>query len=205
MSRVIIAITSELALLFITISLLLPGSIAQPSLAQHPPTAANTTTSATTNTNFQTYSNSSFGIKVKYPSNWFMAQLSRSDSSVPVVKLIPPGKVPIFLLLTKNVNYVKNIKDLKLANLTLARENQLTHADPHIFHLVSSIPATLAGNPAHKIEFTQLTPQGKYELMQLISLVGKAAYWITYGAPLANYTTYLPTAQKIIDSAQVIK
>src|SRR5215469_1469707 len=118
MSRVIIAITSELALLFITISLLLPGSIAQPSLAQHPPTAANT--SATTSTNFQTYSNTSFGIKVKYPSNWLMLQLSRSNSSVPVVEFKPPqqpGKVPIFLLLTKNVNYVKNVKDLTLASI----------------------------------------------------------------------------------------
>ena len=207
MSRVIIAITSELALLFITVSLLLLGSIPQPSLAQHPPTAANTTTSATTNTNFQTYSNTSFGIKVKYPSNWLMLQLSRSNSSVPVVEFKPPqqpGKVPIFLLLTKNVNYVKNVKNLTLASIISTREQQFTHAG-NILHLVSSTPATLAGNPAHKIEFTQLTPQGKYELMQLISLVGNTGYFITYGAPIANYTTYLPTAQKIINSALITK
>ena len=201
------AITSGLVLLCMTISLLLPGSIPQPSLAQHLTTATNTTTSATTNTNFQTYSNTSFGIKVKYPSNWLMLQLSRSNSSVPVVEFKPPqqpGKVPIFLLLTKNVNYVKNVKDLTLASIISTREKQFTNAG-NTLHLVSSTPATLAGNPAHKIEFTQLTPQGKYELMQLISLVGKTGYFITYGAPIANYSSYLPTAQKIIDSALITK
>jgi hypothetical protein len=198
MTRVIIAITSGLALVFLTLSLLLPGSIPQPSLAQHLTTAANITTSATKT--FQTYSNTAFGIKVKYPSNWLMLELSRSNSSVPVVEFKSPGKVPGALLLTKNVNY----KDLTLASIINTRENQLTHAGS-ILHLVSSTPATLAGNPAHKIEFTQLTPQGKYELMQLISLVGKTGYFITYLAPVANYTTYLPTVQKIIDSAQITK
>jgi hypothetical protein len=41
--------------------------------------------------------------------------------------------------------------------------------------------------------------------MQLISLVGKSGYFITYGAPIANYSSYLPTAQKIIDSALITK
>jgi hypothetical protein len=198
MSRVIIA--SGLALLFITISPLLPGSIPQPSLAQHPTTAANTTASATTNTSFQTYSSPAFGIKVKYPSNWLILELSRSNSSVPVVEFKLPGKVPVALLLTKNINF----KDVKLASIISTRENQFTHSG-NIVHLVSSTPGTFAGNPAHKIEFTQLTPQGKYELMQLISLVGKTGYFITYLAPVANYTTYLPNAQKIIDSAQITK
>ena len=194
MSRVIIAITSGLALLFITISLLLPGSIPQRSLAQHPTTAANTTTSD------QTYSNTAFGIKMKYPSNWLKLELSRSNSSVPVVAFKGTGKSSGVLFLTGNVNY----RNVTLATIVTTRENQLTH-NGNILHLVSSTPASFAGNPAHKIVYTTIAPQGKFEAMQLISIVGKKGYFITYVVPEANYTTYLPTVQKIIDSAQITK
>jgi hypothetical protein len=199
MSRLIIAIISGLALLFITISLL-PGSIPQPSLAQHPTSAVNTTTSATTNTNFQTYSNTVFGIKVKYPSNWLKLELSRSNSSVPVVAFKAAGKSSGVLFLTGNVNY----RNVTLATIVTTRENQLTH-NGNTLHLVSSTPARFAGNPAHKIVYTTTAPQGKFEAMQLISMVGKKGYFITYVVPEANYTTYLPAVQKIIDSAQITK
>jgi len=200
MSRVIIAITSGLTLLFITISLLLPGSIPQPSLAQHPTTPANTTTSPTTNTNFQTYSNTAFGIKVKYPSNWLKLELSRSNSSIPVVAFKSTGKSSGVLFLTGNVNY----RNVTLATIVTTRENQLTHSG-NILHLVSSTSASFAGNPAHKIVYTTIAPQGKFKAMQLISIVGKKGYFITYVVPEANYTTYLPTVQKIIDSALITK
>jgi hypothetical protein len=199
MSRVIIAIISGLALLFMTISLLLPGSIPQPSLAQHPTTAAKTTTSAT-NTNFQTYSNTAFGITVKYPSNWLKLELSRSNSSVPVVAFKSTGKSSGVLFLTGNVNY----RNVTLATIVTTRENQLTHSG-NTLHLVSSTPASFAGNPARKIVYTTIVPQGKFEAMQLISIVGKKGYFITYVVPEVNYTTYLPTVQKIIDSAQITK
>jgi hypothetical protein len=200
MSRVIIATTSGLALLFVTISLLLPGSIPQTSQAQHPTIAANTTTSPTTNTNFQTYSNTAFGINVKYPSNWLKLELSRSNSSVPVVAFKSTGKSSGVLFLTGNVNY----RNVTLATIVTTRENQLTH-NGNTLHLVSSTPASFAGNPAHKIVYTTTAPQGKFEAMQLISIVGKKGYFITYVVPEANYTTYLPTVQKIIDSAQITK
>ncbi|MGA8084958.1 MAG: PsbP-related protein [Candidatus Nitrosopolaris sp.] len=199
-SRVIIAIISGLALLFMTISSIIPGSIHQPSLAQHPPTAANTTTSRTTNANFQTYSNAAFGIKMNYPSNWLKLDLSRSNSSVPVVAFKSTGKSAGVLFLSGNVNY----RNVTLATIVTTRENQVTHSG-NILHLVSSTPATFAGKPAHKIVYTTIAPQGKFEAMQLISLVGKKGYFITYVVPQANYTTYLPTIQTIIDSAEITK
>jgi hypothetical protein len=199
MSQAITAVISGLAILFMyVISSIIPGS-PQSLLAQHLSTTANTTTSGTTSTNFQTYSNAALGIKMKYPSNWLKLDLSRSNSSVPVVEFQSVGK-PVALLLTGNINY----RNVTLAAIVSTRENQLKH-DGNILHLVSSTPATLAGYPAHRIVFTQLTPQGKFELMQLISLVGKKGYFITYTAPAANYTTYEPTIQTIINSAEISK
>lgn len=199
MSRVIIAILSGLVL-FMTISSIIPGSIPQPSLGQHLPTAANTTTSGTTSTDFQTYFNAAFGIKMKYPSNWLKIDLSRNNSSVPVIAFKSAGKPAAVLFLTGNVNY----RNVTLATIVTTRENQLTHAG-NILHLVSSTPSTFAGNPAHKIVYTTIAPQGKFEAMQLISLVGKKGYFITYVVPAANYATYLPTIQTMINSTEINK
>ena len=74
-----------------------------------------------------------------------------------------------------------------------------------IFSILFSLLTTFAGNPAHKIVYTTIAPQGKFEAMQLISLVGKKGYFITYVVPAANYATYLPTIQTMINSAEINK
>ena len=197
---IIISIIPELVLLCMIVSLVIPGFVSQSSLAQKQPTAANTTTSATS-TNLQTYSNPSFGIKMQYPSNWLKLDLSRNNSSVLVVAFKTTAGRPLgVLFLSGNVNY----GNVTLATLVSTRENQLRHTGT-ILHLVSSTPSTLAGNPAHKIVYTTIAPQGKFEAMQLISLVGKKGYFITYVVPTANYTTYLPTIQTMISSIEINK
>ena len=75
-----------------------------------------------------------------------------------------------------------------------------------IQNLIASTPVTLAGNPAHKIVFTTIAPQGiEFEAMQIFSLIGKKAYFITYAVPSTNYATYLPTIQTMINSVQINK
>jgi hypothetical protein len=201
MSQVITGVISGLAILFMTISSIIPGSIPQPSLAQHLSTATNTTTSGTTGTNFQTYSNPAYGIKTQYPFNWLKLDLSRKNSPVLVVAFKTPAGKPVgVLFLSVNVNY----SNVTLATIVTTRENQLKHSG-NILHLVSSTPATLAGRPAHKIVYTTVGPTGKFEAMQLISLVGKKGYFITYVVPAANYSTYLPIVQTMINSTEINK
>jgi hypothetical protein len=202
MSRIIIiGIISGLALLIMIVSFIIPGSIRQHSLAQLLPTAANTTTSGTTSTNFQTYSNPTYGIKMQYPSNWLKLDLSRNNSTVLVVAFKTPAGKPVgVLFLSVNVNY----SNVTLATIVSTRENQLKH-NGNILHLVSSTPATLAGNPAHKIVYTTVGPTGKFQAMQLISLVGKKGYFITYVVPASSYAAYLPTVQTMINSAEINK
>ncbi len=137
---------------------------------------------------------------MKYPSNWLKIDLSRNNSSVPVIAFKSAGKSAAVLFLTGNVNY----RNVTLATIVTTRENQLTHAG-NILHLVSSTPSTFAGNPAHKIVYTTIAPQGKFEAMRLISLVGKKGYFITYVVPAANYATYLPTIQTMINSTEINK
>ena len=98
---------------------------------------------------------------MKYPSNWLKIDLSRNNSSVPVVAFKSAGKPAAVLFLSGNVNY----RNVTLATIATTRENQLTHAG-NILHLVSSTPATFAGNSAHKIVYTTIAPQGKFEAMR---------------------------------------
>jgi hypothetical protein len=86
---IISTILAEIILLGMIVSLVIPGSVSQSSLAQKLPTAANTTTSAT-NTTLQAYFNPFFGIRMQYPSNWFILDLSHNSSSLLIVAFRTP-------------------------------------------------------------------------------------------------------------------
>jgi len=200
----IISVTSGIALLFIIVSFVLPGSITQPSYAEHQYAITNRTTSGTSgklSTNFQTYSNLAFGIKMNYPSNWLKLDLSRNNSSVLVVAFKIPGS-PLGSL---NV-VVGNVSsgNVTLAALVSTTINHLRQTGK-ILHLISSTPTTLDGNLAHKLVYTTMAPQGSQEAMELVSLVGKKAYFITYAVPTANYATYLPIILRMISSTVLTK
>lgn len=85
----------------------------------------------------------------------------------------------------------------KIKNLT---EN---HPD---FKLIESSESTLAGNRAHKIVFNATDNNGNERTsMQIWTLIDSKAYIITYKAEPKNYTKYLPTIIKMIDSFQIVK
>jgi len=199
----IISVTLGIVLLFITVSLVLPGSITQLSSAEHKYSPANRTTSGKISTNYQTYSNLAFGINMKYPSNWLKLDLSRNNSSVLVVAFKTPVGSPLGSLNILGGNVSSG--NVTLAALVSTTINHLRQTGK-ILHLISSAPTTLAGNLAHKLVYTTMAPQGfELEAMQLISLVGKKAYFITYAVPTANYATYLPIILRMISSTVIIK
>jgi PsbP-like protein len=199
----IILVTSGIALLFITVSLVLPGSITQSSSAEHQYTQANRTTSGKLGANFQMYSNVAFGIKMIYPSNWLKLDLSRNDSSVLVVAFKTPVGSPLGSLNILGGNVSSG--NVTLSALVSTTINHLRQTGK-ILHLISSTPTTLAGNLAHKLIYTTMAPQGfELEAMQLISLVGKKAYFITYAVPTANYATYLPIILRMISSTVIVR
>ncbi len=192
---------SIMALLPMILSLAIPVSVSQSSQGQQRPAAANTTMSGTTSSIFQTYLNPVFGIKIKYPSDWLKQEFTRNSSSVFYLVFKLPAAKPLGMLSISGVNHKSS--NLTLDTLVRVRTNQLRHL-ANILHLNSSTPATLAGNPAYKIVFTTITPQGiKFETMQLISVVGCKFYFITYSVPVADYATYLPTIQKLLSLTQL--
>jgi hypothetical protein len=185
------------------VSLVIPGSMSQSSLAQRQPTEANTT-KLVTNTTLQTYSNPFFGIQMQYPSNWFKLDLSHNSSSILIVAFRTPAGVSpsgSLNILGQNVSS----GNITLTALVGTNINHLRQTGK-ILSLISSTPAVFAGYPAHKITYITISPHlDEFEVMQLISLVGNKAYFVTYAAPIANYTAYLPTIETMISSIKIIK
>ena len=156
----------------------------------------------TTNNNFLTYQDNVLGIKIDYPTGWIHELHAGS-----LVTFLPSlegntSTYPAGLGIT--VEHLKP-KDMALSEITKIQIKNLTqnHSD---FKLLESTEFKLAGNMAHKIVFTA-TDNIKHErkAMQIWTVKGDNAYLITYKAEPGQYSKYLPTIQKMVDSFQFTK
>ena len=163
-------------------------------MAQTPDT--NTTTNSTAdNAALLTYTNSTAGIKIQYPSNW---QLQHPDSPFDTLRFISPAGGILGI-------QVSDIPpDVSLAQEATAGINILNRTFDG-FSLASSTPTTIAGgNPAQRIEYT--SKQGQLDLMfiQVVTIKGGKEYILTFGAPKDQFPSDLPAVQQIVDSFQII-
>jgi hypothetical protein len=164
----------------------------------------------TTTGKFLTYQNSTYGIKIQYPSDWLYKESKASKNSVQTIVTfaspniatsgISPDKSVIALTIAVQGLPFHN---LSLNTYTSLNVDNLRQAEPG-FHLLASNDTTLAGrNPAHKITYTFASG---FKTMAVYTIKGDKAFLLEYitGSDTA-YSSYLPIAQKMIDSFQIIK
>jgi hypothetical protein len=168
----------------------------QTAMAQ---TAATTTTtnSTTGNAALLTYTNSTAGIEIQYPSNW---QLQRPDNPSVTVRFISPTGG----ILGMQVSDIP--PDITLAEETTAGINILNKTFNN-FNLTDSTPTTIAGNnPAQRIEYTARQDQDQLDLrfIQVVTIKDGKEYIITFGAPKDQFPSDLPAVQQIVDSFQIL-
>jgi serine/threonine-protein kinase len=156
----------------------------------------------TTKNNFLTHQDNILGIKIDYPTGWIHELHAGS-----LVTFLPSlegntSTYPAGLGIT--VEHLKP-KNMALSEITKIQIKNLTqnHSD---FKLLESTEFKLAYNMAHKIVFTA-TDSIKHErkAMQIWTVKGDNAYLITYKAEPGQYSKYLPTIQKMVDSFQFTK
>ena len=142
-------------------------------------------------TAFLTYQNPVLGITIEYPSEWKKIEGNN------IVGFFSFGRAQVYLLiLNSTLNYSLD----KYSNLTL---NIFENTKPD-FHLNESGPALLAGINANYITYTYRNPQyGLLNEKDILFVKGDKAYQIAYFANPKYYTSYLPIAQKMIDSFQI--
>ena len=158
--------------------------------------------SITTNNNFLTYRDSTLGINIDYPTGW-IHELHAGG----LVTFLPSlegntNTYPAGLGIT--VEHLKS-RNITLSEITKVQIKNLTQNHPD-FKLLESTNFRLAGNTAYKIVFTA-TDSMKHErkAMQIWTVKGDKAYLITYKAEPGQYSKYLPTIQKMVDSFQFTK
>jgi hypothetical protein len=156
------------------------------------PTSINATT--------LTYSNPTFKIRMQYPSDWNRLDLSGNGSSPLLVTFGSPIGGPVGSLnlisdktgsnLTYSAFVAENLKNLKQSGI--------------IQDLNSSSPSSLAGHPAYKVIYTTISSKGiPFKTMQIMSLINKITYLITYATPSEFYPYHLPAIQKMINSIAI--
>ena len=81
----------------------------------------------------------------------------------------------------------------------------LTQSYPD-FDLIESSATTLAGNPAHKIEFTATDDkEEKRKAIQIWTLKDDKAYLFMYKADPKNYSAYIQAVQSMLQSFKIVE
>src|SRR5919108_5183727 len=191
---------SALSLVTIMLLSLFPGLLADLSLQiaaakQNSPSIASSNNNST---NFLTYSNSTYGIKIQYPSSWLKEE-SHNQSSNDIVKFSAPvAAAPASLNIVGGKPAPQSIP---LAVYINASIYLLRHSFNN-FSLIDSNATTLGTSPAHKIVYTARLPSSGIELefMQIFTIKDNKSFVITFGSLPTIFSTYSPTIQKMVDS-----
>jgi eukaryotic-like serine/threonine-protein kinase len=156
------------------------------------------------NTNGLSYTDPSSGITVQYPSSWEIRDVDPSlkrPDTISATRLLPPGQNDTGFIdnVVISVNNVSNTTMSQYTEGVLAQYNNLSGA----ITITKSEPSTLAGNPAHTIEYLEHHPNQPLKKMQVWSIVGDRVYIITYAADESEFPQYLADVQGIIQSLQI--
>jgi eukaryotic-like serine/threonine-protein kinase len=178
-------------------------SITTRQLALAQTTTSISTSEQTNNNNLLTYEDPTYGIRIQYKPNWERIQFYYPEGITDI----------LFRPRSSESTSDKSFENLMIS--VLPYNNTIISLDELVSmtikdlgnKLIESKPTTLAGNnPAHMLVYTHIDSEFGVllETMDLVTIKGDKIYFITYDADLEEYSSYLPTIQKIIDSFEII-
>jgi hypothetical protein len=150
---------------------------------------------------FLTYDDLITGFSMKYPSDWDRSQ--HIDKSVTFVapresnsETNPPG----IAVMVKDIG-----SNTTMNSITQTQLNTLEKLYPDI-QVLESIETTFLGYPAHMIIFTATdNTQNLRKAMQIWFKEDTKVYLITYKSDNDNFSKYLPTIDKMLNSFYTYK
>jgi len=174
-------------------------------------TANNTAPNVATtpqNSAIRNYVNPVFGISSEYPSTWSAFELNSrfKDNVTYGVALL---RAPLENASDKYAEAVRfGMQKFKLNNVTLdAYTSAILNAYKNAtgIKILDSSPTTLAGQPAHRVVYTDDRIKDiKLKKMQVWSVLNNSkAYVITFGSEESKYDDYLPQVQNIMNSLKI--
>lgn len=183
----------------LTLSIVLPTPIDMISQQQE--------ASAQTNDNntFKLNENPTYGIQIQYPFDWRIDE-GDVDSDDAVTDIVS------FVALigndseTDGPSLYMSIDNASSSNLNEYLTTTINdYNDTEDFEVIeSNTNSTLAGKLAYKLVFTDVDDDDiDYESMEIGTIIGDKVYIATYEAEEEQYSDYLPTVQKMIDSLKI--
>lgn len=157
----------------------------------------------TTATNLLTYQNSTFGIKIQYPSGWDKQENgTKQDTETDVVIFYPPASNSNASL-DLSMDDISDEKGISVAQYANDGLGDLKHSLQNFKSIGLTTNNILAGLPAYK----SLYVDGKttFKDMEIGAIRGDKAYILTYEGGADEFDKYLPTVQQMINSLQITK
>lgn len=157
-----------------------------------------------------TYENSTYGIRMQYPSNWHKEEnvSSGSDNNsmlVDVVKFISPTKNASDTSSESFDLKIDNISDIQPITLAKYANNSIEDLKKDFDIIKFNRNASLSSNPAYSIQYSGVEEGVNLHAMLILTIKGDKAYIISYNAEPTKFSYYLPTLQKMINSFQITK
>ena len=160
---------------------------------------------AKSNTNFVAYENSTYGIKLQYPSNWDKEENgTRQDTQTDVVTFFPPA-------INSNASLDISIDDISAEKgiaLSQYANNSISDMKQSLksFKLVGlTTNNLLSGLPEYKSIYSYADQNTIFKGMEIGAIKSDKAYILSYEAGTNEYDKYLPIIQQLINSFQITK
>ena len=162
------------------------------------------------NENFIPYENNDYGIKIQYPYNWknvesldpnsvvtFSAPEIREKKSSTLINIYNPAHV---ILAVENISS----SNLNLNDFTNKYLNRLSTVNTE-FQINNITDGTLGGKPAKIIFSKDMDILNRIsDVMRIFTISNGVVYRINYAADPQWFSEYMPVAQKMIDSYEII-
>jgi hypothetical protein len=150
------------------------------------------------------YANSTYGIRVQYPSDWTIQESNATGTLINIATFVSPTG-PNFNPTADIAIYMD-----KLHNSTANLNNYVQYSldgykNFSAFKLLRlNTNSTLAGSSAYTLIGTYEGLSSRLQkLMEVGTIIGDKVYILQYIADASRYTDYLPIVQKMIDSMQI--
>lgn len=165
--------------------------------------------------NLFTYINSTYGIKMQFPSNWDVQEVGSTlnDPSITIVRFTPSfdihrsfktdpsdGNTYVDINLQKNIGNT-SLDALMKNNINIIKNDKNTSN----FRLLSSTTDTiLAGRKAYTMVYSSTYNGLKTITMDSATIFGHGIYYTTFNAEPFSYAEYAQTARKMFESLRLM-
>jgi hypothetical protein len=163
---------------------------------------------------FLTYTNPKYGIKIQYQYNWIVEgnDYPTGAGGIQIASFYLPDVInglPFFRIGVDNVT--KEFPQLPAVTINEYLNRALDHKNstgfPGFKLIKYNTNSSLAGNRAYTVVWTYTHPTyGIRKSIEIATVIGGGkGYFVDYTASAAKFSNYLPIAQKMIESFEIIK